>query len=249
MDTSYQLYSSRDGGPMRDTLAMLAAAGYTQVEGFGGVYDDAAAFRALMDQNGLKMPSGHFFPIASLEDDFDASMATAKTLGIERVFCPAPDDKYRAGASAGEWLELAQRVEAVATRIRDTGMRFGWHNHHWEFMPLADGTVPMQIILDNAPSREWEIDVAWVVRGNADPLEWIKAHGPRISTAHIKDIAPEGECADEDGWADVGHGTLDWPGIMKALRDVGTDLFVMEHDKPSDATRFAQRSIANFKEF
>ena len=249
MDTSYQLYSSRDGGPMGETLAMLAAAGYTQVEGFGGVYEDAAGFKALMDQNGLSMPSGHFFPLAAFEADFDATIATAKTLGMKRLFCPAPDDAYRDGVSAESWADLAARLEKVGTRVKDAGLRFGWHNHHWEFMPLAGGTIPMQIILDEAPSIEWECDVAWIVRGGADPLEWIKANGPRISTAHVKDIAPEGECEDEDGWADVGHGTMDWKGIMAALRSVGTDLFVMEHDKPSDAKRFAQRSIAAFKEF
>jgi len=41
---------------------------------------------------------------------------------------------------------------------------------------------------------------------------------------------------------------MDWPAYMAALRSAGTDLFIMEHDKPSDATRFAQRSIATFKE-
>lgn len=248
MDTSYQLYSSRDGGPFSDTLAMLAGAGYTQVEGFGGVYEDPASFKAAMDANGLTMPSGHFFPIGAFEGQLQETLATAKTLGIQRLFCPAPEEAFREGANEAAWMDLASRLETAAKEVQAAGLRFGWHNHHWEFMPLADGVIPMEILLEEAPSIEWEIDVAWVVRGNADPLAWIKKYGSRITTAHVKDIAPEGECADEDGWADVGHGTMDWKGIMAALRDVGTDLFIMEHDKPSDATRFATRSIATFKE-
>ena len=45
--------------------------------------------------------------------------------------------------------------------------------------------------------------MAWIVRGGADPFEWIKRYADRIASVHIKDIAPAGECEDEDGWADV----------------------------------------------
>ena len=88
-----------------------------------------------------------------------------------------------------------------------------------------------------------------MIRGGADPKAWIDAHAARISTAHVKDIAPEGENSDEDGWADVGHGTVDWKALMAALRAAGTDLFVMEHDNPSDMQRFAERSIAALRSY
>lgn len=247
MDISYQLYSARDAGPMEDTLRLLASLGYTQVEGFGGVYEDPPAFRALLDANRLSMPSGHFFPLDSLEQDFDRCAMVARTLGMERVFCPAPGDAYRNGADLDAWKDLAARIAETGKRVRGAGLRFGWHNHHWEFAALPDGTLPMQVILDNAADIEWEMDVAWVVRGGGDPLHWIRDQAERITTAHVKDIAPEGENRDEDGWADVGHGTMDWPAIMAALKAAGVDLFVMEHDKPNDAERFARRSIQAVK--
>lgn len=249
MDVSFQLYSARDAGPWADTLKTLAAAGYTQVEGFAGVYQDAAGFKALLDDNGLTMPSGHFFPVGSFEDGLETSLATAKTLGMERVFCPAPEDAYRNGADAAAWIDLAKRLEAACARVTDAGLRFGWHNHHWEFMPLSGGEIAMELMLEHAPSIEWEMDVAWVVRGGGDPLAYISKYADRITTAHVKDIAPQGECEDEDGWADVGHGTMDWAALMTALRGAGVDLFVMEHDKPSDAKRFAERSIAAYKTY
>ncbi len=37
-DFSYQLYSSRNFGPLPETLKMLGNLGYTQVEGYGGLY-------------------------------------------------------------------------------------------------------------------------------------------------------------------------------------------------------------------
>ncbi|KUF09349.1 sugar phosphate isomerase/epimerase family protein [Pseudoponticoccus marisrubri] len=245
MDISYQLYSARDAGPWDATLRKLAGLGYTQVEGFGGVYGDPAGFRALMDEAGLAMPSGHFFPVGQFEDALETTLATARTLGMQRIFCPAPEDALRnAPQDVAAWTDLAARLEAAGHKVRDAGFAFGWHNHHWEFM--GEG---MEILLQEAPSLDWEMDVAWVVRGGADPLDWIARYGDRITTAHVKDIAPEGDCADEDGWADVGQGVLPWTEYMTALRKAGVDLFVAEHDKPSDAVRFATRSIAAIREY
>ena len=121
---------------------------------------------------------------------------------------------------------------------------------------VADGLQPWrvlssapEVIFEGGPDLEWEADIAWVIRGGADPLDWIKWYGDRITAVHVKDIAPEGQNADEDGWADVGHGTVDWAAIMAALRGTKCSNFVMEHDNPSDHARFASRSIAAAKGF
>ena len=72
-----------------------------------------------------------------------------------------------------------------------------------------------------------------------------RTFGNRITAVHVKDIAPAGENADEDGWADVGHGTVDWKALMAALKErTKVKYFVMEHDNPKDAERFAERSLA-----
>lgn len=249
MDISFQLYSARNFAPWQDVLDQLAALGYTQVEGFGGVYQDAPGFRAALDARGLSMPSGHFFPLACFEEDFDKTIAAAQALGVRQLYCPAPDDAYRTTADASAWRDLAARLEVAAKRVQDAGLRFGWHNHDWEFIALPGGEIPMALLLEGAPSMEWEADIAWIVRGGSDPLSWIKDHGDRITAAHLKDIAPEGEAADEDGWADLGEGVMDWPAIHAALVGAGVNLFVIEHDNPNDLVRFARRSITNFRQF
>ena len=99
-------------------------------------------------------------------------------------------------------------------------------------------------IFEGGPDLEWEADLAWVIKGGADPLEWVKTFGKRLTSVHVKDIAPEGENDDEDGWADVGDGTVDWKALMAAVRSTPCKYFVMEHDNPKDAKRFAERSIA-----
>lgn len=247
MDISFQLYSARNFTPWPDVLRKLADLGYTQVEGFGGVYDDPAAFRAALDHAGLSMPSGHF-SVEMLENDLPAALEIAKTLGITRIYCPylMPDQRPR---DAAGWTAFAERLATIGAQLRAEGYPFGWHNHDFEFEPLPDGSIPMQIILDTAPQIDWEADIAWITRGGADPMDWIARHGDRITAAHVKDIAPDGDNTDQDGWADVGHGTMPWAKIMAALRDANCELYVAEHDNPSDIDRFARQSIASIRSF
>lgn len=247
---SYQLYSSRNFPPMSATFEMLSKAGYGAVEGYGALYADDAAVAATaagLAATGLTMPTGHF-SLAMLEGEVEKVLGIARALKIERIYCPyiMPDD--RPTTSAG-WRAFGARLEAAAAPYRAAGLGFGWHNHDFEFVATPEGTLPQDEIFAGGPGLEWEIDVAWVIRGGADPLAWISRYASRITAAHVKDIAPKGENADEDGWADVGHGTVDWPAIMAALRAVGCRHFIMEHDNPKDHARFATRSIASAKGF
>lgn len=129
------------------------------------------------------------------------------------------------------------------------GLDFGWHNHDFEFHALADGSVPLDQIFAGGPDLSWEADIAWIVRGGADPFGWISKYPTRITAVHVKDIAPKGEKADEDGWADVGEGTLDWKALIQALSRTSVKYFVAEHDNPSDFRRFAKRSLASIQSY
>lgn len=240
---SFQLYSARNFTPWDHVYEALARFGYREVEGFGAVYGDAAATRAALDRNGLTMPTGHF-GLDPLENDFANAVATARTLGIQRIYCPYIMPDQRPTDAAG-WRAFGGRLAAIASKVTAEGFGFGWHNHDFEFARFTDGTTPMQAILEAAPAIDWEIDVAWVVRGGADPIDWIGKYGSRITAAHVKDIAPAGENADEDGWADVGHGVVNWRVLLATLKaNARASHLVVEHDKPSDFTRFASRSIA-----
>lgn len=245
MGLSFQLYSAREYPDLPEFLSLLAELGVDQVEGFGGLYHDPKATRAALDQAGLRMTSGHVL-LQEFETDLDRVIDTANTLGIAQLYAPFLDAAERPTDRAG-WARFGARLAVIGQKVHDRGLRFGWHNHDFEFAPLPDGTVPMQVILDAAPDLEWQADLAWIHRAGADPLAWIEAHALRITGAHVKDIAPEGEAADEDGWADLGHGVMDWAALLAALRAAGVELLVLEHDKPSDPVRFARRSIAGFE--
>lgn len=249
---SFQLYCARNFPPLSDTLKLVASKGYTQVEGFGGIYanlDQAGlnALRADLDANGLTMPTGHF-GIDLLEKDPQQALAIAKTLGVDAIYCPHLVVDQRPTDAAG-WFAFGQRLQEAGKRYQDAGYTFGWHNHDFEFKALADGSTPQEQILAGGPDLAWEIDVAWVVRGGADPFAWIESYSKRIKAVHVKDIAPAGENKDEDGWADVGHGTLPWKDLMAALRKTPAKYFVLEHDNPKDVDRLLTRSIASFQTY
>ncbi len=247
---SYQLYSSRNFPPVGETLKMLADLGYQAAEGFGGLYADQTSLAALaagLRATGLKMPSGHF-GLDQVEDTPDWAIEVAQSLGMTQVIVPWISPDLRPKDAAG-WRALGARLQKAGAPIVAAGLHFGWHNHDFEFVALPDGTIPQTALFEGGPDLSWEMDVAWVVRGGADPLAWIEAHKDRIIAAHVKDIAPMGQNLSEDGWADVGHGIVPWGNIMPALRAIGVENFVMEHDNPSDHARFAARALARAKSF
>lgn len=245
-DFSYQLYCSRNFPPLSRTLKMVAAAGYRNVEGYGALYADPAKVAELKEHlaaNGLRMPTGHF-GLDMLENDPGRVLEIAKAVGIETIYCPHIAADQRPDSGAG-WLDFGRRLQEAGTPYRDAGLGFGWHNHDFEVRRTADGALPLTAIFEGGPDLEWEADIAWLIRGGADPMEWIHALGKRITAVHVKDIAPAGENADEDGWADVGHGTVDWQALMTTLKErSNARYYVMEHDNPKDDRRFAERSLA-----
>jgi sugar phosphate isomerase/epimerase len=247
MDFSFQLYSARNGGPLDETLGKLKALGYAQVEGWGGLYTDPPAIAASLKKHGLTMPTGHF-GLNDLQDTGKA-MKIAETIGVRTLFCPAIPQDQRT-ADEADWKRLADTLAGLGETYKKAGYGFGWHNHDFEFKPTSAGTLPMNIILDHAPDLEWEIDVAWLVKGNNTPADWFSNYGDRITAIHVKDIAPAGQALDEDGWADVGQGTLDWQALFSAIQEkTKAKYFVMEHDKPNDIDRFARRSIESVKKW
>jgi sugar phosphate isomerase/epimerase len=239
---SFQLYSARNFGPLARTAALLAEAGYVEVEGYGGVYDAPEKAARTLAKAGLSMPSGHF-GLDMLESDLSRALDIARAFGMRMIFAPWLDEKDRPKTGAG-WRKLGKRLAAINEKLRAEGLGFGWHNHDFEFQALATGEMPVDLLFESAPLIDWECDVAWIARAKANPLAWIGKHGSRITAVHVKDIALKGQALDEDGWADVGHGVMDWAGLMTALRQTRALTYVMEHDNPNDLKRFATRSFA-----
>lgn len=239
---SYQMYSSRNFPDLARQAKMLADIGIRHVEPYGGQFGDVDGLRAALAQNGLSAPTAHI-GAPSLREDFDGTMAKLKALGVQIAIVPAVPPAERSQPREG-WEKLGQELAGWAKRAAGHGLRFGWHNHHFEFARLPDGSYPLEHILADNQNVLWQCDIAWVIRGEQDPAAWIRRYASRVVSFHVKDIAPAGQAADEDGWADVGHGTLDWPALLPVMRSVNAEVWTLEHDNPSDDARFARRAFA-----
>jgi len=232
---SFQLYSARNFPPLEAQLRIIADAGFTNVEPYGAFYGDVAQASRLFTQYGLTAHSGHF-GIDSLESDLQRNLDIAGALGIRTIVAPYLSPESRPRDTAG-WKSFGERLAAVSAGVRKAGLRFGWHNHDFEFVALPDGSFPIEHLL--VEGVVWEADVAWIIRAKADPEPWIKRYGKIMPLVHVKDIAPAGIKTDEDGWADVGTGVVDWKTIWPLCVAAGAEIMVAEHDNPSDVSRFA----------
>lgn len=240
---SIQLYTLRSMGDLDRILDAVAAAGYRHVETVGSHLDDARGTRAKLDERGLKASSSHV-GLATLRERPEAVADAAKTLGFEQLFMPAVPAEQRAMAADG-WRALGRELGELAERFKAQGVELGYHNHHWELELKEGGKTALELLYEAAAGSPltWQADVAWLVRGGVEPKAWLERYRDRLVSAHVKDIAPAGQNEDEDGWADVGSGVLDWRDLWQACRDAGARWMVVEHDKPGDPARSARASF------
>jgi sugar phosphate isomerase/epimerase len=242
---SIQLYSLRTLPGLPAMLDVVKSAGWQHVELIGSHLDAAADVRKQLDARELSVSSSHV-GMAALRERFGMVMAACKTLGFTQLFMPGVPQQERQGAEP-YWTALGQELGLMATRAKDRGIDLGYHNHDWELKRQPDGRSALECLFTGAADAPlaWQADVAWLVRGGADPVVLMQQHRARLISVHAKDLAPSGTKLDEDGWADVGHGVLDWRGrLAPAAIANGARWLVAEHDKPNEPVRFARNSFS-----
>jgi sugar phosphate isomerase/epimerase len=240
---SIQLYTLRALDDVDRMLDAAAKAGYRWVETVGSHLDNAAALRPKLDARGLKVSSSHV-SLAALRERPDTVMDACHTLGFTDLFLPAvpPDQRQMEGAG---WRALGRELAGMTEPFAKSGIRLGYHNHDWELKKKEGDKTALELIFEEAGQSPltWQVDVAWLARGGADPKAWIARYKNRVVAAHVKDIAPAGQNLDQDGWADVGAGVLDWRDLWNTCRDAGAHWMVVEHDKPADPAASAANSL------
>lgn len=242
-----QLYTLRHfQEPFEALLEHVAAAGYQGVETVGTQGLSAKEVKAALNANGLTVVSGHV-PLSELETNLEQTAAFHQEIGNDTLIVPhLSSDLY--DDTAESWQKLGQQLGEIGARLKDLNLRLAYHNHAFE-MPEIDGKRAIDWLLESAGTEQlaFEPDLAWMVRGGVDPLELLGRYQGRCKRVHIKDIAPQGENTDEDGWADVGFGTLDWDTLLPAAARAGAEAFIVEHDKPKDPLVTIRRSAGFLK--
>lgn len=119
----------------------------------------------------------------------------------------------------------------INTYLRSRGLKFGIHNHWWEF-EKQDGIIPFYYFLEHLDKTIFfEVDTYWAKAAGQDPAKVVKDFGRRAPLLHIKD-GPATK--DEKMFANVpvGSGTQDVRAITKA-GGAHTQWMIVEFDEYS----------------
>lgn len=190
---SVQLYSVREAVDvdLQGALARLAEIGLTTVEPYGFV-DRPTEFARALAASGLTAPSGHGAVIDSAEPArfFDAAVE----LGMTTVIDPfVPSDRWQ---SADDAATIAERVNGLSDLARTYGLRFGYHNHQWEFTNTVEGRPVFELFVEQLSAEVvLEIDTFWATVGGQDTPALLRGLGERVQLVHIKDGAITGDIA------------------------------------------------------
>lgn len=256
-----QLFTVREelGIDLEGTLRKLAGIGFETVEIAGYAGRMPAELRTAFDRAGLRCTSAHvhgrrIMPGPSLEDDPGKLAESCHRLGCDTIrmpffyipdriqVAPRPSEDMRmaigravAQMSVDDWKWNAEYLNRKAAALKPHGIRFGYHNHNIEFMPIGD-TTPFDIILQGTDPAlvSLEIDVGWVAAAGLDPVSLIERLGSRVNALHLKDLRSSTRPNFAMGIdpAELGSGTIDWSLVLAAADRAKIRQFFVEQEPP-----------------
>ena len=245
-----QLYTVREAmkTDFEGTIAKVAATGYKEVE-FAGYFDHSPKdVRAILDKNGLASPSCHV-GYDVVEKKWPETLEAAKIVGHSYIICPWIDEKQR--AEPGGWKRAADLFNKAGEASKKAGIRFGYHNHSFEFIPADSlgGKLPYDFLLaeTNPKLVAMELDLCWISVAGKDPLAYFEKYPGRFPLVHVKDWIKDPNATDSykgatgssvkigGRLADVGQGSIDWKRIFAHSEKAGIKHYFVENDEPKSA--------------
>jgi sugar phosphate isomerase/epimerase len=244
-----QLYSVRQDmtkDPL-GTLKLVAAMGYKNVEHANYVNRkfygySATEFKKILDDLGLKMPSGHTVMSGKswdkatndFTDSWKQTVEDAATVGQIYVISPWLDDSLR--KNYDDLVGFMNVFNKSGELCKKSGMKFGYHNHDFEFMSSLNGKLIYDIILDNTDPKLviQQIDVGNMYGAGGIALDILKKYPGRFESMHVKDeikAANKGEMAGGYESTVLGKGVLPVKQIVDLFREKGgTTEFIVEQE-------------------
>jgi sugar phosphate isomerase/epimerase len=222
------------------TFKMLAKVGYQQVE-FANLEPlpiSPRELRKVADDIGISFPAAHFNPNFHF-DTPQFVIDTAGELGCKYVINSWVDEKDRSKAG---YQKQADMFNVVGEKMRKAGLKYGFHNHEFEFKKMDGEKTGYDILVQNTdPALVFmELDMYWVVDGGADILDLLNRYAGRFKTCHIKDRTADGKMVN------VGEGVIDWKTALDKATDQGMEYYFVEHDEPAKPTDAAVAISYNY---
>lgn len=243
-----QLYSVREDMKMdpMGSLTKLAEMGYKYVEHANYVNRKfygwtAQEFKKRLDDLGIKMPSGHTVMGKPHWDDskkdftdlWKYTVDDAAVMGQEFVISPSIDMGIRKDKNL--LLKYMEIFNKSGELCQKSGMKFGYHNHDFEFSEKLDGELLYDIMLNNTDPKlvTQQLDIGNMINGGGIPGEILKKFPGRFVSMHVKDEVPSavGHEKFESTILGKGSGQIDVLALVKLGDKLGgTKHFIIEQE-------------------
>lgn len=234
--TGIQLYSVRDEmkkDPLA-TLKALADMGYKYVEHANYVNRkfygySATEFKKILNGHGMKMLSGHTVmgkdhwdaTKKEFTDSWKYTVEDAAIAGQQIVISPWLDESLR--KTYDDMKRYMEVFNKSGELCKKSGMRFGYHNHNFEFTQSLNGQKVYDIILDSTdPSLVvQQLDMGNLYGTGADAYEIVKKHPGRFISLHVKDEIKSAKA--ENAHGEAYESTILGTGVAntRAITDLG----------------------------
>lgn len=181
-----------------------------------------------------------------LETNFDKIVDNCKTLNVDLLrIGMLPFESMK---NLDTVLEFCRKANDFAIQLKDHGIKLYYHNHHVEFKKY-DGKFLLDIIAEECPDLGFELDLHWVQRAGANPVEVLKKYAGRVELIHLKDYRvgsipdsafdalDEGDVVSFYGaftniieFAELGQGSMDFKPIIEEALSSGVRYMLVEQD-------------------
>lgn len=244
--TGIQLYSIRDdmkNNPL-ETLQKLAKMGYTNVEHANYISRkfygySASEFKKILDDLGLKMPSGHTVlreqhwdkANNDFTDEWKYTIEDAATAGQQFVISPWLDESLR--KNYDDLVKFVELFNKSGELCKKSNMKFGYHNHDFEFKFSLNNQQIYDIILQHTDPAlvAHQLDIGNMYGGGGRAAEVIKKYPGRFELLHVKDEIKSTKGSEGYESTIIGKGIINTKQIVDlAYRTGGTKYFIIEQE-------------------
>ncbi len=216
-------------GDWKVILKEAVELGFTEYEG-GIKGDSPEEFKSYCKQIGLKHVAGG---LAMTEDIEEAKkkLDELKFLGVSYAIIYWP---WFVGApfKLEDCKKSAPILNKIGELAKERKLQLCWHNHDKEFQAMSNGQLPYDYLMENTDPDlvKVEMDIYWVRKGGADPVDLMKKYPDSVKIMHVKDMA-EGQSQD---FACPGRGIIDFVPIFAEARKQKIKHYFVERDKIVD---------------
>jgi sugar phosphate isomerase/epimerase len=247
-----QLYSVR-ADMSKDpigSLTRLAKIGYVYLEHANYINRKfytytAPELKKILDGMGLKMISGHTVmgrqhwdeAKKDFSDSWKQTIEDAGILQQKYVISPSMDESMR--KTYDDFKRYMDVFNKCGALCKKSGMKFGYHNHDFEFSEKLNGEKLFDIIMKSIDPElvVVQLDMGNLYNGGAVAIDIVNQYPGRFEIIHVKDEIPGPGGNEKYVSAILGEGIVNTKKVVDLATKIGgTTCYIIEQESYGDKT-------------